>query len=132
MLLCRDAFPELLGETDEKSFGTADVAEPIYILVLNHFTDELRAMLAEPGERIVEVVHSEHDAEVAERVHRGIPMVGDDGRGEKSRKLEPAVTVRRDHHGDLDVLIPQSGDAPGPLSFDGGSPFQCQAKLGEK
>jgi serine/threonine protein kinase len=60
--LCRDAFPELLGEPDEQSFGTADVAEPIRLFVLNHFADELRATLAEPGERLVDVVHSEHDA----------------------------------------------------------------------
>jgi hypothetical protein len=32
-------------------------------LVLDHFAaDKLRAVLAEPGERIVDVVHSEHDA----------------------------------------------------------------------
>jgi len=56
------SLPELLGEPDEKSFGTADVAEAIRVLVLNHFTDELRAALEEPGERLVDVVHSEHDA----------------------------------------------------------------------
>jgi hypothetical protein len=55
-------YPELLGEPDEKSFGSADVAEPIRVLVLNHFADELRATLAEPGERLVDVVHGEHDA----------------------------------------------------------------------
>ena len=38
-----NALPELLGEPDEKSFGSADVAEPIRVLVLNHFADELRA-----------------------------------------------------------------------------------------
>jgi hypothetical protein len=46
---------EFLGEPDEKSFGPADVAEPIHVLVLDHFADELRAALAEPGERIVDV-----------------------------------------------------------------------------
>jgi hypothetical protein len=53
---------EFLGEPDQKSFGTTDVAEPIQVFVLHHLADELRAVLAEPGERIVEVVHSEHDA----------------------------------------------------------------------
>ena len=56
------SLPKLLGEPDEKSFGTADVAKPIRVLVLNHFTDELRAALEEPGERLVDVVHGEHDA----------------------------------------------------------------------
>src|SRR5918996_1496294 len=42
------------------------------------------------------------------------------------------MAVWGDHHGDLDALRPQSGDAPGPFSFDRGSPFEIQAKLGKK
>src|ERR1700730_13391720 len=53
---------EFLGEPDEKSFGPPDVAEPIRVFVLDHIADELRAALAEPGERIVDVLHGEHDA----------------------------------------------------------------------
>ena|SRR5687768_9633532 len=34
-------------------------AEPIHLFVLNHFADELRATPAEPGERLVDVVHSD-------------------------------------------------------------------------
>ena len=59
-------------------------------------------------------------------------MIGHDRRGEELRKLEPTVSVRGDQHSDLDVLIPQSGDAPGPFSFDRGSPFELQAKLDEE
>jgi hypothetical protein len=51
-----------LGQPDEKSFGATDIAKSIRVLVLNHFTDELRAVFAEPDERLVDVVHSEHDA----------------------------------------------------------------------
>jgi len=54
--------PELLSEPDENSFGTPDVAEPIRVFVLDHFADELRAAFAKPGERIVDVLHGEHDA----------------------------------------------------------------------
>src|SRR5438552_3733454 len=32
---------EFLGEPDENSFGAPDVAEPIHVLVLDHFADEL-------------------------------------------------------------------------------------------
>ena len=103
---------DLLGQPDENALGASDVAEPIHVLVLDHFVDELRAVLAEPGERVVEVVHGEHDAEVAEGVHRGVPVIGDHRRREKSRELEPAVAVRRTHHGDLDALVAQSSDAP--------------------
>jgi hypothetical protein len=54
---------EFLGEPDEKSFGPANVAEPIRVFVLDHFAaDKLRAVLTEPGERLVDVVHGEHDA----------------------------------------------------------------------
>src|SRR4030095_570971 len=123
-----NALPELLGEPDEKSFGAADVAEPIRVFVLHHFADELSAALAEPGERLVDIVHSEHDAKIAARVHRGVPVIGDCRRGEKSRDLEPAVAVGRHHHGDLDALGAQSGDAPGPFSFDRGSPLARTGK----
>ncbi len=53
--LSRKALPEFLGGFDEKSFGAADVAEPIYVFVLNYFADELRAKLLELGECFVDV-----------------------------------------------------------------------------
>ena len=62
---CRCEMPqlsEILGEPDEDSLGATDVAEPIGISILDHFADEFRAAFAEPGERIVDVVHGEHDA----------------------------------------------------------------------
>src|SRR3954452_12487150 len=52
---------DFLGKADEKSFGPADVAQPIRVFVLDHFpADELRAVLTEPGERVVDVGHGEH------------------------------------------------------------------------
>ncbi len=56
---------EFLGESDEKPFRPADVAEPIRVFILDYFAYELRAALAELFKRLVDVVHSEHDAEVA-------------------------------------------------------------------
>ena len=61
---CRPS-SEFLGESDEKPFRPADVAEPIRILIPDYFAYELRATLAEPFKRLVDVVHGEHDAEVA-------------------------------------------------------------------
>ena len=52
MLTVRSA--ELLGESDEKPFRPADVAEPIHVFVLDDFADELRAALAEPFKRLVQ------------------------------------------------------------------------------
>src|SRR6478735_6557228 len=79
---------DLLGQPDENALGASDVAEPIHVFVLDHFVDKLRAVLEEPGQRIVEVAHREHDAEVAERVYRRVPVVGDGSRREKAREFD--------------------------------------------
>ena len=63
--------------------------------LLDQFAYELCSVLAEPGERIVDVLHGEHDAQVAAGVHWGVPVIGDHRRREKSRELEPVVAVRR-------------------------------------
>src|SRR5256886_12542664 len=123
---------KFLGEPDEKSSGPTDVAEPIHVFVLDHFADKLRAALAESGERIVNIVHGEHDAEVAQSVHRGVPVIGDRRGREKAREFEPAVAVRRAHHGDLDALVTQSSDAPRPVSFERALPFELEAKLAKE
>ena len=68
-------------------------------------------MLAEPGQRIVEVVHREHDAEVAEGVDLRVPVIGDRG-GVRKRESSILPAVRQTHHGDFDALVAQSGDAP--------------------
>ena len=88
-------------------------------------------MLAEPGQRLVEVVHREHDAEVAEGVDRRVPVIGDRRRREKARELDLAVAIRHPHHGDLDALVTQSSDAP-DISFDHESPLELEAKLGKE
>src|SRR5918994_3764343 len=103
---------DLLGQPDENALGASDVAEPIYVFVLDYFVDELRAVSAEPGERIVEVVHGEHDAQVAQSVHRRVAVIGDHRWREKSREFDPAVAVRHTHHCALDALVAQSSDAP--------------------
>src|SRR5690242_7451018 len=125
-VLSGSLLPELLGEPDENSFGTTDVAEPIHVVVLDHFADDLRAKFAEPGERIVDVLHGEHDAQVSESVHRGVAVIGDHGRREEAGQLEPAVTVRRTHHRNLDAHVAQSRDAIGPLSFNRGTPLELE------
>ena len=56
---------EFLGEPDEKPLRPADVAEPIRVFIPDHFAYHLRTVLAEPLERLVDIVHGEHDAEIA-------------------------------------------------------------------
>src|SRR3979409_190944 len=107
---------EFLGEPDQKSFGSPDVAKPVHVLVLDDFTaDELCTVVTEPGERAVKVVHGKHHAQVAQSVDWRGPVIGDHRRSEKSRELETAVAVRRAHHGYLDTLLAQSGNAARPL-----------------
>jgi hypothetical protein len=127
--LCSSKF---FGEADEKPSRRADVAEPVRSLILDNFAHQLRAAIAEPFKRLVEVVHGEHDAEVAERVDRGVAVICDDRRREEAGELEPAVAVRCAHHGNLDMLIAQSGDASGPFSFDGGPPFELEAEFAKE
>src|SRR5688500_9938033 len=124
--------PELLGQPDENSFGAPDVAEPIRVFVPDHFADELRAAFAEPGERIVDILHGEHDAKVTESVHRGAAVIGDDRRREESGHLEPAVAVRRTHHDNLDAHVAQSSDTICPVAFDWGAPLELEAKFAEE
>src|SRR5918993_2048009 len=75
---------EFLGESDEKPFRPADVAEPIRVLILDDFADELRAALAEPFQRLVDVVHGEHDAEVTQGVDRGVAVIRDGRRRDEA------------------------------------------------
>src|SRR5437667_10165990 len=56
----------------------------------------------------------------------------DHRRSEESGHLEPAVTVRRTHHGNLDAHVAQSSDAICPVSFDWGAPLELEAKFGEE
>src|ERR687887_545020 len=80
---------DLFCQPNQNALGAPHAAEAIHVFVLDHFVDELRAVLVEPGKRIVEVVHGEHDAEIAESVDRGVPVIGDHGRREKARELDP-------------------------------------------
>src|SRR5437016_7661273 len=102
---------KFLSESDQKPFRPADVAEPVRVFILDYVAYELRAALAEPFQRLVDVVHGEHDAEIAQSVHRGVAMIRDGRRREEAGELEPAVAVRHAHHGNLDALIAESSDA---------------------
>ena len=45
-----------------KPFRPADIAEPIRVFILDYVAYELRVALTDPFQRLVEVVHGEHDA----------------------------------------------------------------------
>jgi hypothetical protein len=54
---------EFPGESDEKPFRPADVAEPIRVLIPDYVAHELCAALAKPAKRLVDIVHGETNAE---------------------------------------------------------------------
>ena len=53
---------EFLRESDEEPFRPADIAEAIRVFILHDFAYEPGAAFVEPRERLVDVVHGEHDA----------------------------------------------------------------------
>src|SRR5215813_2038797 len=59
-------------------------------------------------------------------------MIGDDRRREEPGELQPAVAVRRAHHGNLNALIAQPSNTSGPFSFDRGPPFEIEAELAKE
>src|SRR5262249_9778049 len=46
--------------------------------------------------------------------------------------FEPAVTVRRSHHGNLDAHVAQASDAICPGSLDWGAAFELETKFGKE
>src|SRR5690606_14361174 len=90
---------KFLGESDEKPSRPANIAEPIYIFfIVDDFAYKLRTALVESFQRLVEIIHGEHDAEIAQGVDRGVAVIRDDRRCEETGYFEPTVAVRRTHH----------------------------------
>src|SRR5690606_35057220 len=124
---------ELLGEPDEDPLGAADVAEPVRVAVAHHVADQLRAVAAQPGEDVVDVVDGEHDPADAERVHRGVGRRGAHGRGlAERRQLDPAVPVRGAQHRDLLADAVDPDDAIRPLALDRRPALELHAELDEE
>ena len=98
------SFTQLLSQPDKQSFRSPDITQPVRILILNKIADELGSMLFQPGKHLVNVLHREHHPQIAQCVYRGPPVIFDRTRFEESRDLQPAVAIRSDHHGDLDLL----------------------------
>ncbi|CAK7261668.1 protein of unknown function (plasmid) [Shinella sp. WSC3-e] len=120
---------EFLGEPDQQPLRPSDVAEPINVLVVDDFADELRAVRVQPFEGLADIVDGKHDAEVTQSVDRGSSMICDNGWSEEAGEFEPAVAVGRPHHGDLDMLVAETSDAPGPLALDHRPSFQFKAEF---
>lgn len=110
---------ELLSEPEENSFGSPDIAEAVDVLVVDDFIHYGRTELAKPGKGVVEIIDSEHDAQITQRVHGRRAVIGGDGGGVEARELNAAVIVRGAHHGNFYALAANSGNAAGPFTLDG-------------
>src|SRR5690606_35656729 len=118
---------------EEDALGAAHVAEAVGVLVADHLgADQLGAVPGQPVEGGVEVVDGEHHPQVAERVDRRGPVVGDHRRFEEAGQLQPAVAVGGAQHRDLDPLVAQAGDPPRPLALDDVPPLELEAELLEE
>src|SRR3954469_12108162 len=85
------------------------------------------------GNDVVDAVDSEHDAAYAQRVRRRPFRLGSDRRRRvELRQLDPAVAVRRPHHGDVgtDAVEPDGAVHPRPLVRR--LAFQVHTELGEE
>ncbi|MDF2925767.1 MAG: hypothetical protein K0R57_4681 [Paenibacillaceae bacterium] len=58
----------------------------------------------ESGYHFVNVLNGEHDAQITQGIHRSSSVIRYSRRGEKSRKLKPAVAIRGNHHSNLYTL----------------------------
>src|SRR5690242_9165128 len=68
--------PELLGQPDHDPLRTAHEAEAVNVLVLRDLADQFRAVAAQAGNHVVDVVDGEHDAAYAQRVRRRVLRLG--------------------------------------------------------
>ena len=55
---------KLLRQTDQNSFGAANIAELVGVFVLHDFAYELRAVFQEPGNQFVDVFNGKHNPQI--------------------------------------------------------------------
>src|SRR5438309_1147452 len=129
----RLASADLFGQGDDDARGAAEVAEPEDALVLRHLAEEFGAVGAQPGDGVMDVVDSEHDAMQAQRVGRRVLRLGADRRGGVvPGQLQLAVAVRGPHHRDVAPDAVESDGAVRPKAFDLPLAFKLHAELGEE
>jgi hypothetical protein len=96
-----NASVELLSQRNDDASGSADVAEPVAVLVLLQRANAFDAVEVKTGKDIVDVVDGEHDATNPQRVRGCIRPGADRRRRVELRQFESAVAVRSPHHGDV-------------------------------
>lgn len=122
--------PELLGESDDDALRAADETEPVLVLVLGHFADELSAMGAQAREDVLDIVHGEHDATYAQGVRWcALRLSSDRRRPVELAQLNPTVAVWGPHHRDFGSNVLESNDLVHPTPLDCRLALQLHTKL---
>ena len=128
-----NASEEFLGERDDDARRASHVAEPVFVLVLDHLADEFGAVGAQAGYGVVDVFDCEHDLPEAQRVRRGNRWLGpDELRVAELRQLDPPVAVRGQHHSDVDLDVFETVEAVHPGAFDRHLAFNGHTEGGEE
>lgn len=103
--------------------GPAQIAEQVEVLVVRELTEELRSVRLEALNGVVDVSDGKHELSHAEGVDRPVSSVTRGSGAVELAQLKSAVTIRRDHHGDLAQLTREAGAGIGELPLDHLPPF---------
>src|SRR6476659_8842636 len=124
---------EFLGQRDDDARRASHVAEPVLVLVLDHFADEFGAVGAQASDSIVDAFDCKHDAPEAQRVRRCDRRFDlDQFWIAKLRQLKPPVPIGGPHHNDIDLDTFERVDAVHPRAFDRRLAFTRHAEGGEE
>src|SRR5918995_717890 len=116
--LARSLGGDLLGEFDDQSFGTADIAEPIDVPVILDLADRVEALVSESVDDRVEVVDLDADVAEAQPVRRPGVRALVVGRREVLDEFQLAGAVRRAHHHHLGSDAVEAVDLVDRLALD--------------
>src|ERR671913_2252700 len=128
-----NASVELFSQRYDDAPWTPHVAEPVQVLVLDHFADEFGAVGSQASDSVVDAFDCKHDAPEAQRVWRCDRRFNlDQFWIAKLRQLKPPVPIRGPHHHDVDLDIFEPVDAVHPRALDRHLAFAPHAERGEK
>src|SRR5213082_1007540 len=124
---------DLLGQSDDDAFRSADVAKPIRVLVLHHFAYQLGAVGEQARDDSVDVFDGEHDATDAQRVHRRVhgPKPDRVG-GVELIELDATVAVRGPHQREGGANVLEPDQAVDRRSLDLRLAFELEAEFDEE
>jgi hypothetical protein len=127
-----DRSPDLLRKLDDDPLGAADVTEPVAVLVLLQFADELCAVSPQAVEEIVDALYREGDMTDSQRVRRSARVTAWTRRRVEAGQLDPSVAVWGPQHRDVRPDSLEPDNAIHPAALDRCLAFQFEPKLDEE